>query len=160
MTEQNMQNGLRVRIDGHDLPGRSCAPGPGLSYQNVHVGVQRRGKSDDLLGLVAGDADSATWTLECTVTPGPGGSDLKGAYIQGPPGGRFIYLSWGSVAGGGSFRMFRRAKLWLDTVPPDVLRDAIDRGVLVGRVGLADRQGNPLCASVRPPTITWSAADQ
>jgi hypothetical protein len=122
--------------------------------------VQRRGKSDDLFGLVRGDAGSATWTLECTVTPTSAGNDLKGPYIQGPPGGRFIYLSWGSVAGAGSFGMFRRAKLWLDTIPPEVLRDAVDRGVLVGRVGLTDRQGNPLCASVRPPTITWSAADQ
>jgi hypothetical protein len=149
---------LRIRIDGHDLPGRTCQPGPGLSYQNIHVGVQRRSNRDELLGLLPGDAAAASWTLECTVSPTADGTDVKGAYVQGPPGGRFIYLSWGAVNDAGMFSMFRRAKLWLDTIPPDVLRDAIDRGVLVGRVGLTDRQGNPLCASVRPPTITWSAA--
>jgi Family of unknown function (DUF5990) len=29
--------------------------------------------------------------------------------------------------------------------------------VLVGRVGLTDPKGNPVCASVRPPLIEWSA---
>jgi hypothetical protein len=149
---------LRIRIDGHDLPGRTCQPGPGLSYQNVHVGVQRRSNRDELLGLMPGDAPAATWTLDCTFSATASGGDLKGAYIQGPPGGRFIYLSWGTVGGAGAFTMFRRAKLWLDAIPPDVLRDALDEGLLVGRVGLTDSQGNPVCASVRPPTIVWSAA--
>ena len=54
--------------------------------------------------------------------------------------------------------MFRRAKLWLEAVPPDVLASAAERGVLVGRLGLTDGRGNPLCASVRPPLIEWSAA--
>jgi len=56
------------------------------------------------------------------------------------------------------FTLFRRAKLWLDTVPADVLGQALDRGVLVGRIGLTDPKGNPLCAAVRPPVIEWAAA--
>jgi hypothetical protein len=153
-----MATTLRIRIEGHDLPGRMCRPGPDLSYQNIHVGVQRRSNRDTLLGLVPGDAPSATWTLDCTVTPTAHGGDLKGPFVQGPPGGRFIYLSWGAVDAAGVFTMFRRAKLWLDAISPDVLREATDRGVLVGRVGLTDCRGNPVCASVRPPTIDWSAA--
>jgi Family of unknown function (DUF5990) len=145
---------VRIRIEGHDLPGRTCRPGPELSYQNIHVGVQCRSTRHELLGLTPGDAPAATWTLDCTAD----GADLKGPFVQGPPGGRFIYLSWGTVDDARVFTMFRRAKLWLDAVPPDVLTDAIDRGVLVGRVGLTDRKGNPLCAAVRPPTIEWSAA--
>ena len=54
--------------------------------------------------------------------------------------------------------MFRRAKLFLDAVPPNVLRSSIDGGVLVGRLGLTDRKGHPLCAAVRPPLIEWTAA--
>jgi hypothetical protein len=54
--------------------------------------------------------------------------------------------------------MFRRAKLWLNTVPEDVMADALRSGTLVGRLGLTDAKGNPLCASVRPPVITWAAA--
>jgi hypothetical protein len=150
---------VQIRIEGHDLPGRSCRPGPGatLSYQNIHVGVQRRNRPADLLGLVPGDAPSAGWTLDCTAHSSPDGIDLKGPYIQGPPAGRFIYLSWGTVDGD-TFTMFRRAKLWFDAVPRHVMRDAVDSGVLVGRLGLTDQKGDPLCAAVRPPTIEWLAA--
>jgi hypothetical protein len=150
---------VQIRIEGRDLPGRSCRPGPDaeLSYQNVHVGLQRRNRRDDLLGLVPGDSLSATWTVDCTAELSSDGVDLKGPYIQGPPGGRFIYLSWGTVDGD-TFTLFRRAKLWFDAIPPHVMHDAVDLGVLVGRLGLTDRKGNPLCAAVRPPTIEWRAA--
>jgi hypothetical protein len=88
----------------------------------------------------------------------PAGRDLKGPYIQGPPGARFVYLSWGQVDQPESFVMFRRAKLMFDAIGPDVLEAAARSGLLVGRLGLTDAKGNPLCASVRPPVITWSAA--
>ena len=151
---------MRIRIEASDLPGRSCGPSPDSpgGYQNIHVGIQRRGRRDELLSLVPGDAPSATWTVECTPTPSASGTDLKGPFIQGPPGGRFIYLSWGTVDDAGGFTLFRRAKLWLGAVPADVLDQAVDRGLLVGRVGLTDPKGNPRCASVRPPDIEWSAA--
>jgi len=107
---------------------------------------------------VPGDASSATWTVECSATRSGTGVDLKGPYIQGPPGGRFIYLSWGTVDDAQRFTLFRRAKLWLDGIPPDVLERAFQGGLLVGRLGLTDRKGHPLCAAVRPPLIEWSAA--
>jgi hypothetical protein len=96
--------------------------------------------------------------MDCTVTPALGGIDVKGPYIQGPPGGRFIYLSWGTVDDTAGFTLFRRAKLWLDTVPRAVLDQALELGLLVGRLGLTDPKGNPRCAAVRPPVIDWSAA--
>jgi uncharacterized protein DUF5990 len=123
----------------------------------VHVAVQRRGRRDELLGLAPGDAPSATWTLDCTAVTSPAGTDLNGRYIQGPPGGRFIYLSRGTVDDQQVFTLFRRAKLWLDAIPPDVLGQAISQGLLVGRLRLTDAKGRPLCAAVRPPTIEWSA---
>src|SRR5262249_26696638 len=129
-------------------------------HHNIHVGVQRRSRPAELLGLVAGNAPSATWTLDCTCTPSSSGMDFKGPHIQGPPGTRFIYLSWGTVALDGTFTMFRRAKLQLDAIPLDVVTEAMRRGVLVGRLGLTDRKGNPLCAAVRPPVIEWSAAGE
>jgi len=150
---------VQIRIEASDLPGRSCHPGsdPPGGYQNIHVGVQRRDRRDELLDLVPGDAPSATWTLDCTAATAPGGVDLKGPYIQGPPGGRFIYLSWGSVDGAQTFTLFRRAKLWFDAIPPSVIDSALRLGLLVGRLGLTDAKGNPLCAAVRPPVIEWSA---
>jgi hypothetical protein len=84
--------------------------------------------------------------------------DLKGPQIQGSPGKRFIYLTWGVVDDEATFTMFRRAKLWLKDIPVDVIESACISGSLYGRLGLSDDDGWPLCASVRPPLITWSAA--
>ena len=151
---------MQIRIEASNLPGRSCGPSPDApgGYHNVHVGLQRRSRPDDLIGLIPGDAASATWTIDCTPVRSPAGVDLKGPYIQGPPGARFIYLSWGTVDDAGGFTLFRRAKLLLDAIPPAVLESAMDLGVLVAGLGLTDGKGNPRCAAVRPPMIEWSAA--
>lgn len=137
---------MRIRIEAVDLPGRTCGGG---SHENVHVAVQRRDRPAELLDPQPGDAASASWELEV-------GADLKGPYVQGRPGGRFVYLSWGTVDAAG-FTMFRRAKLMLDAVPAPVLEAAARGGLLVGRLGLTDACGEPLCARVVPPRITWSA---
>jgi hypothetical protein len=128
-----------------------------MGHHHVHVGVQRRGRHDDLLDMVPGDVLSATWTLACTAAETPSGLDLKGPYIQGSPSSRFIYLSWGDVESEGGFTMFRRAKLMLDAIPETVMERAVHSGLLVGKLGLTDSMGGPVCAAVRPPAITWSA---
>ena len=147
---------MRIRIEGSDLPGRSCgssAEQPG-GYTNIHVGVQRRGKPGELLDLQPGDAATVVWTFDATVT----GSDVRGPYVQGGPGQRFIYLSWGTLDDAG-FHMFRRAKLLLTDVPAAVLAAAQRSGTLVARLGLTDAKGNPTCASVKPPAVEWAAQD-
>jgi hypothetical protein len=45
-----------------------------------------------------------------------------------------------------------------EDVPAGVLGSAAKFGLLVGRLGLTDAKGNPLCARVRPPQISWTAA--
>jgi hypothetical protein len=126
-------------------------------YHNIHVGVQRRDRRDKLLDLVPGDAPSASWMLDCVVARTPTGVDIRGPYIQGRPGGRFVYLSWGTIDADGDFTLFRRAKLWLNAVPEAVVEQAVERGTLLGRLRLTDRKGKPVCAAVRPPAIEWSA---
>ena len=119
--------------------------------------MQRKNEPGELPGRVPADVPRVTWELEAT----PGSThpaDLRGPYISGPPRGRFVYLSWGVVDGAGSFDMFRRAKLMFDGIPDDVLVTARESGVLVGRLGLTDTKGNPLCAAVRPPLIGWTSA--
>ncbi len=97
-----------------DLPGRDCPPGHNFpGYSNVHVAVQTKKRPPELLDLQPGDATEVTWTIDCEVN----GSDVRGPYIQGRPGDRFIYLNWGSVDGDGRMDMFRRAKLMLDACP-------------------------------------------
>jgi hypothetical protein len=143
-----------IRIEGTQLPGRDCGRrGDFPGYSNIHVGVQRKNRREELLDLHPGDADTAVWTLDCSVQ----GVDIRGPYIQGPPKGRFIYLNWGTVDDAGRFALFRRAKLMLEDVPADVRDAAVASGLLVGSLGLTDGKGNPVCASVRPPQISWTA---
>lgn len=150
---------MLIRIEAHDLPGLTCptADGEDPVHRNVHVAVQRRDRPAELLDPRPGDARNATWTLDCTTLPSATGIDVRGPCVQGRPGARFIYLSWGAVDEAGAFTMFRRAKLMLDAVPADVLDRAARDGLLVGRLGLTDACGLPLCARVVPPRITWTA---
>jgi hypothetical protein len=144
---------VQLRIIGTDLHGRDCPSGHNFpGYSNVHIGMQTKRRPPELLNLQPGDATTVTWTIDCEVN----GPDVRGPYIQGRPGDRFIYLNWGSVDGDGRMDMFRRAKLMLDGVPDSVLAKAAKSGVLVGRLGLTDVKGQPLCAAVRPPMIEWS----
>ncbi|MGW7544003.1 DUF5990 family protein [Streptomyces sp. NPDC054770] len=157
-----MVTAMRIRIDAVDLPGLTCPPGAITGddvpeYRNIHVAVQRRDRRGELLDPQPGDAASATWTLECTTAASPTGTDVKGPFVQGRPGSRFIYLSWGTVDDRGTFTMFRRAKLMLEAVPAEVLGTASSTGLLVGRLGLTDACGGPLCARVVPPRIKWTA---
>ncbi|TQF06963.1 monooxygenase [Kitasatospora acidiphila] len=149
---------MQIRIDAFDLPGRTCGASPDFpGYTNIHVAVQRKDRRDELLDPQPGDGATAAWTLDCTATPGPQGIDLKGPYIQGRPGGRFIYLSWGTVDEAGTFTLFRRAKLMLDAIDSATVDAATRSGLLLGRLRLTDAKGHPLCAAVRPPLIEWSA---
>ena len=149
---------MQVRIEGHTLPGRVCAPADAPEpYDGVHVGVQRR---QEVVELVPGDAPSAAWSFAVTTrVGGDGGLDFGGPYIHGRRGDRFLYLSWGTVDAAGTFTMFRRAKLNFADVPPAVLAEAASGdSTLVGQLGLTDGWGNPICARVRPPIVTWTVA--
>ena len=154
-------SGMHIRIDAVDLPGLTC-PAPAdakvPAYGNIHVAVQRRDRPAELLDPQPADAASATWTLECTAISSPSGTEVKGPYVQDRLGHRFIYLSWGSVDTDGRFAMFRRAKLMIGGVDPQVLTAAAQSGVLVARLGLTDAKGQPLCAAVTPPRVEWSSA--
>ncbi len=145
-----------VRIEATDLPGTSCGPAPEApgGHHNIRVGVQRRNRPDELLDPVPADAPGARWDLACQARREGEAVDLRGPYIQGGPGRRFIYLSWIGDWGGRTDAMFRRAKLRLADVPPAVLADAVAGGLLVGRLGLTDARGNPTCAA--QDGVTWT----
>ena len=80
---------MLIRVEAFDLPGRHSG-----SHRDVHVGVQRRGDSADVLDPVPADVAAASWQFEATVSATDAGIDVRGPYLQGRPGDRFIYLSW------------------------------------------------------------------
>jgi hypothetical protein len=160
-------SGIQIRIEASGLPGPGWRPGWGPGWgpggqaregRGIHVGVQPRRNPRDLLSPYLGDAARACWTFPATTVRTAAGIDLKGPYIHGRPGGRFICLSWGSIDDTGTFTMVMRAKLMLDAVEPATLEAARRYGRLIARLRLTDAEGNPLCAAVRPPLIDWTAS--
>jgi hypothetical protein len=144
---------MRVRIVGHNLPGRRWASSDEM-HDNIHVGVQVR---KDPVSLVSGDAPGAAWDVDVNVVVADGALDFRGPAVHGKRGERFLYLTWGDVGADGSFAMFRRAKLMLDTIDDRLVRraDAPDKA-LVARIDLTDDKGGPRCARLHAPALEWS----
>jgi hypothetical protein len=159
---------VTVLIDGYDLPGLTCRPEPGGSgHHNVHVALSGKGKDRPFLvvpdrpGLaiepVPGDAKSARWELPVTVRRDADGFDFTGPFVGGTRDDRNLGLAWGDVPGDGTLRLFRGAKLRLVDVDPALIEEALRPGHrLVARIRLTDPRGNPVCARVHPPALTWS----
>jgi Family of unknown function (DUF5990)/Domain of unknown function (DUF5655) len=162
---------LAVVIEGSELPGRSCRPEPdGRGHENVHVALYSRVKDRPALTMpgnpwtatepVPGDAAAARWEAQVTVKEGPdGGFDFTGPFVRGVRDDRHLGLAWGDLPGDGTLRLFRGAKLRLVDVDPELIEQALRPGhKLVARIRLTDARGNPICARVHPPYLTWSVA--
>ena len=144
-------NPVLLRIVAHTLPGTTCGP-----YTAIRVGLPTK-PGRDPEETVPADLSEATFETRIQVGEKDGAAAFRGPGVNGPRGEKFVYLTWIGSRGGAAPAMFRRAKLRLDAVPAEILAEAVRSGVLVGRLGLTAGDGMPLCASVRPPVITWSA---
>ncbi len=160
---------LTVVVEGFDLPGLTCQPEPGgPRHHNVHVAMVSRSTDRPSLTIpgkpglatepVPGNAAAARWEVPVTVRRGEDGFDFTGPFVGGDRTDRNLGLAWGDVPGDGTLRLFRGAKLRFADIDPRVISDAIRPGYrLVARVRLTDARGNPVCARVHPPALTWSA---
>jgi len=106
--------------------------------------------------LIRADQPEAAWDVDIEVIR-TDDLDFRGPAVQGKRGDRFIYLTWGDVGPDGSFEMFRRAKLMLDRIEPQLIASAIEAGCLEATVDLTGHDGGPLCARIDPPAVSWSA---
>lgn len=154
---------MRITIHGRNLPGPRFVS-DGVQLENVHVAVQ---DGKEPVGLVPGDAASATWTVDVRIVVGDEGElDQRGTAVHGKRGERFLYLTWGDVGADGSFAMFRRAKLMFADIDADLLAHAAaadragaaESGDLTVTLDLTDEWGCPRCARVRLPIADWSLA--
>lgn len=135
---------MQLEIRGHHLPGRTWQVDD-RPCTNVHVGIQ---VGRDAVDLVPGDSASAAWSIDLEVVATADGVDFRGPAVQGRRGERFVYLTWGDVAGDGTFTMFRRAKLMLADLEALVMSDHVS-----AVVDLTDERGGPRCARLRPPAL-------
>jgi hypothetical protein len=114
----------------------------GHHSSSVEEGVHFHPSSRGQLSPVADTA--AEWVAEIDNDDG----DFRGPAVQGRKGERFVYLTWGTVAGD-TFSMFRRAKLMLADLPSNADEVTVD-------VDLTDESGMPRCARLRPPALRIS----
>jgi Family of unknown function (DUF5990)/Domain of unknown function (DUF5655) len=161
---------MTVVIEGSELPGRTCRPEPdGPGHQNVHVALGGSAQDRPALAMsnkpgmaiepTPGDAPGARWEMPVTVRRDDEGFDFAGPFVRGVRDDRHLGLIWGDLLGDGTLRVFRGAKLRLVDVDPDLIEQAMQPGRrLVARIRLTDARGNPICARVRPPYLTWSVA--
>jgi hypothetical protein len=77
---------------------------------------------------------------------------LRGPFVQGSPGERFVYVDIGTYAGQEDSPWSRRLKVPLSGITPDIVErmsgDA--HAVLEARVAGMGRDGGPNCATVKP----------
>ena len=147
---------MRVAITGVNLPGRVFCRADGSLMDNVHVGIQIR---QDPVRLVRADGSEARWEVDVEVIRHHGTFDFRGPGVHGKRGDRFIYLTWGNVGPDNTFEMFRRAKLMLDRVEPELIEKAMATGHLGVAVDLTDNRGGPRCARVDAPAVAWSVPE-
>jgi hypothetical protein len=161
---------MTVVIEGSELPGRTCRPEPdGQGHQDVYVALGGRSEDRPALTMsnkpgmaiepVPGDAPAARWEMPVTVRRDEDGFDFGGPFVRGVRDDRHLGLIWGDLQGGDTLQVFRGAKLRLVDVDPGLIEQALRPGhTLIARIRLTDARGNPICARVHPPYLTWSAA--
>ena len=76
--------------------------------------------------------------------------NLLGAFAQGPPASRFVYVNSGTLAGHADSCWTRRAKVPLTSITWELIEQVLSTGnaVLEARIAGTARDGGPACATV------------
>jgi hypothetical protein len=92
--------------------------------------------------------------FEITINTKPGKDsaiDFSGLFVQGPVGGRFIYINIGSYAGQINTQWNRRLKIPLTGITQSRIDEILKTaGVLETSVPGTGKDGSPNCATVKP----------
>jgi hypothetical protein len=134
----SMKRELPLRVTVVGLP-------PGVTWR-----LQRGGR--DL--IPPSRADGAGVSFDLTVRVGgalpDGRPNLLGPLTQGPPGGRFLYVNSGTLAGQADSPWTRRAKVPLGGITQAMVGEVLARPgvVLEARIAGTAKDGGPACATV------------
>jgi Family of unknown function (DUF5990) len=110
----------------------------------------QRGRRD-LGGVVTSSGQDLQFDFLLLVDRAPGGSPrFSGEFVQGPAGGKFVYVNSGTLAGQADSCWTRRAKVGLEMLNwSTVERAAAAEGChLQARIAGVAPDGGPACASV------------
>lgn len=141
-----MKNEINFRII-LQKPPTEVDYGLQMGHANKYEVVQRqRATGDDL-------------TFEFTINIKPGKDsaiDFSGLFVQGPVGGRFIYINIGQSAGQINTQWNRRLKIPLIGINQSQIDEILKTtGVFETFVPGTGRDGGPNCATVKP-FVGWS----
>lgn len=137
---------ISIRIEGYDAPGKSC-PAP----DGIGLGIQ---EGQEVVGVLMSSEPAPRFRGHLDLIPTEDGFALRGPFVHGPAGDRFLYLGWIHLKGR---QIMSRMKLRLSDIDPEMILQAQGEGaVLVGKVKLTTEQGKPASGSIRPPLVTWS----
>lgn len=75
---------------------------------------------------------------------------LSGAFVQGPAGGKFVYIGIGTYAGQWDSIWSRRIKVPLSGITWDDVDATMKRAFLRTKVPGTGKDGGPNCATVKP----------
>ncbi len=120
------------------------APPAGVAF------ALQRGRLE-IVGSATSDGTDLQFDFTLLVVRGPDGLPrFSGEFVQGPSGGKFIYVTSGKRAGQLASPWDRRAKVGLQSVTwPMVERVIQDSGyVLQATIAGVGRDGGPACATV------------
>lgn len=136
-----MKNEINIRIILQKPPAEvdyGLQKGHGNKYE---IAQWQRATGDDL-------------HFEFTIKPKPGKDsaiDFSGLFVQGPVGGRFIYINIGSYAGQINTQWNRRLKIPLTCITQFQIDKILKTsGVLETSVPGTGKDGGPNCATVKP----------
>lgn len=127
---KNMPAELRLRIVLESPPAGvdyALQKGSGSKYQTEQL---QRGDGSDLLFEFA---------IPATLRGGP--------YVQGPTGGKFVYIDIGTAAGQLGTCWSRRLKVPLAGITPEMIASG---AILEARIHGTARDGGPACATPKP----------
>jgi hypothetical protein len=130
----------------------------------VDFGLQE-GKGADYRTVQTQRSDGGDLRFVATVTikggRGDGPPNFLGPLTQGPPGGRFLYIDIGKLAGQRDSEWERRIKVPLGGITWEMIERVVADPSLVleARLPGTGRDGGPSCATVHPAN-GWKPAER